>query len=68
VLLHVISKKETNMDHNKAEHDYSHNKDNPGPSKEALEEKNDKPASKLLNWVLIIAVLALTIFFLFFYY
>ena len=56
------------MDHNKAEHDYSHNKDNPGPSKEALEEKNDKPASKLLNWVLIIAVLALTIFFLFFYY
>lgn len=62
-------KGETNMEQNdKAEHDYAHHKQNPGPSKEALEEKSDKPASRLLQWVIIIAIVVLTIIIFWHYY
>jgi len=52
----------------KVEDDYANNQEDPKPSKEALEEKSDKPASKVLNWVIIIAVVILTIIIFLYYY
>lgn len=52
----------------KAEHDYAHHQENPRPSKEALEEKSDKPASRLLQWVVIVAIVVLAIIIIWHYY
>ena len=53
--------------HDKIEDDYDHNQQNPGPSRESVEQKDDKPASKVLNWAIIIAVVILTIIFIIYY-
>lgn len=47
----------------KAEDDYPKHKDNPGPSKESLEEQNDEKAGMNLNRVIIIAVIIIAIAF-----
>jgi len=52
----------------KAEHDYANNQEDPKPSKEAIEEKDDKPASNVLNWVIAITVIVLTIIIFLYYY
>lgn len=57
------------MEENKnAENNYANNQEDPKPSKEALEERDDKPASKLLNWIIVITVVVLTIIVFLFYY
>lgn len=43
-------------DHKKIEDDYNNNKQNPGPSKQALEDNSDKPAGRTVSWAIIIAV------------
>ncbi len=55
-------------DHNKAEDDYNNNQQNPGPSKEALEENSDKPAGRTVNWAIIIAVILMAIVVFIYYY
>lgn len=45
----------------KIENDYPHNQQNPGPSKPAVEEKNDRPAGNTIKWVIIVAVIVLLI-------
>jgi len=52
----------------KIEDDYSNNQENPGPSEEAVKEKDDQPASNVLNWVTIIAVIVLAIIIFLYYY
>lgn len=47
----------------KAEDEYPKHKENPGPSKESLEEANDEKAGMNLNLVIIIAVIILAIAF-----
>lgn len=54
--------------HKKVEDDYTNNQVNPGPSEEAVKEKDDKPASNVLNWVTIIAVIILAIIVFLYYY
>jgi len=54
--------------HKKIEDDYANNQVNPGPSEEAVKEKDDKPASNVLNWVTIIAVIILAIIVFLYYY
>lgn len=55
-------------DHKNIEHNYSDNQQNPGPSEEAVKEKDDKPASRTLNWVIVIAVVVLAIIIFMYYY
>lgn len=50
----------------KIEQNYAENQHDPGPSKEAVQEKNDKPASKVLNWVTLIICIILGLIYLFF--
>lgn len=45
----------------RAEDNYPKNQENPGPSKESLEEPSDKSAGHYLNWTTIIAVIVLGI-------
>jgi len=52
----------------KAENDYANNQEDPKPSKEAIEEKDDQPASNVLNWVIVITVVVLTIIIFLYYY
>lgn len=47
----------------KAEENYPENKQNPGPSQEALDHPDDKKAGKNINWTIIIAVIILVIAF-----
>jgi hypothetical protein len=47
----------------KAEDDYPKHKENPGPSKESLEEPNDEKAGMNLNLVIIIAIIIMAIAF-----
>ncbi|WP_157970347.1 hypothetical protein [Albibacterium indicum] len=55
-------------DHKDIEENYPENQQNPGPSEEAVTEKDDKPASRTLNWVIIIAVVILAIIIFMYYY
>lgn len=55
-------------DHKDIEDNYPENQRNPGPSEEAVKEKDDKPASKTLNWVIIVAVVILAIIIFMYYY
>lgn len=48
------------------EENYPENQHNPGPSKEAVEEKNDKGASRTLNWVTLIVCIVLGLIYLLF--
>ena len=50
------------------EDDYENNQKDPAPSEPAVKEKDDKPASRVLNWVTIIAVVILTIIIFLYYY
>lgn len=69
MILQCFIKKHINMkDHKDIEDNYSENQQNPGPSEEAVTEKDDKPASKTLNWVIIIAVVVLAIIIFMYYY
>lgn len=43
------------------ETDYSAHQENPGPSKEAVEEKDDRSVGNTIKWVIAIAVLILVI-------
>lgn len=55
-------------DHKKFEDDYPHHQQNPGPSKQAFEETNDRPAGNMVKWVIILAIIILaTIIFLYNY-
>lgn len=47
----------------KAEDNYPKHKENPGPSKESLEEQNDEKAGVNITLVIIIAVIILAIAF-----
>lgn len=50
-----------------AEEDYNAHSSNPGPSAEAIEEKDEDGAGKALKWVIPVVVILLTIvWFLFF--
>jgi len=50
-----------NSSKTRVETDYAAHEENPGPAKEAVEERNDKGASKVLNWAILIAVVILII-------
>lgn len=50
----------------KVETDYSSHEENPGPAKKAVEEKSDKGVGNTIKWVILIAVIALTIAYFFF--
>ncbi|GAA4778952.1 hypothetical protein GCM10023231_01990 [Olivibacter ginsenosidimutans] len=43
------------------ETDYAAHEENPGPPKVAIEEKNDKGASNVMNWVILMVVIVLLI-------
>lgn len=43
------------------ETDYAAHEENPGPSEAAIKEKSDKGASKVMNWAIVIAIIALII-------
>jgi len=49
-----------------AEDNYSANKENPGPSPQALGEKSDKGSGKFLFWILFAIVMILIVAWLFF--
>ncbi|WP_353136928.1 hypothetical protein [Pseudopedobacter sp.] len=59
--LNELNKKHTP---NPIETDYEANKENPGPGKEAVTEKNDEKAGKLQHWLLPIIIAVLLIFWL----
>ena len=48
------------------EHDYNENKRNPGPSEEAVTEKNEHGAGQTLKWIIPVCVVALLIIYFFF--
>jgi len=43
------------------ETDYAAHEENPGPPKVAIKEKNDKGASNVMNWAIVIAIVVLVI-------
>ncbi|PST82961.1 hypothetical protein C7T94_10045 [Pedobacter yulinensis] len=43
------------------EHDYSKHENNPGPSKEAVEERNSNGAGSILKWIIPVLVIALLV-------
>ena len=45
----------------KIETDYEKHKQNPGPSEEAVEEKDKNGASKVLKWILPVLVITLLV-------
>lgn len=45
------------------EDNYPKHRNNPGPSKEAINDQNDEKAGRNINWVIIIAVILLVIAF-----
>lgn len=47
----------------KAEDNYQKNQDNPGPSKESIEEPNDDKAGRNIPWTVIIAIVIMLIAF-----
>ena len=49
------------------EHDYNAHQQNPGPSPEAVEEKDENGGGLALKWVIPIAVIALLIVWFFFF-
>lgn len=49
----------------KAEDNYAKHQNNPGPSKESLNEQNDEKAGRNINWVIVIAVVLMVIAFYF---
>ena len=53
--------------HDRIEDDYKHNQQNPGPSRESVEEKDDKPAGRVVQWAIGIAVVILFIIFIIYY-
>lgn len=44
------------------EHDYAKHADNPGPSPEAIKERNDKGAGPVLKWIVPVLVVILMIY------
>jgi len=58
--------KDVNPDPKPIEHDYDKHKADPGPSKEAVFEKNDKGAGQTLKWIIpIILVILFILWFVF---
>ena len=53
--------------HDRIEDDYKHNKQNPGPSRESVEEKDDSSAGHLVQWAIGIAVVILLVIFIIYY-
>jgi hypothetical protein len=58
--------KDVNPDPKPIEHDYDKHKGDPGPSKEAVFEKNDKGAGPTLKWI--IPIILVILFILWFVY
>ena len=50
----------------RAEEDYAAHQHDPAPSPEAIKEKDDRPASYLLRWAIVIAIALLAIIYLVF--
>lgn len=58
--------KDVNPDPKPIEHNYDKHKADPGPSKEAVFEKNDKGAGQTLKWIIpIILVILFILWFVF---
>lgn len=49
------------------EQDYNANEQNPGPSKEAIEEKDEDGAGKAMKWIIPVIIVALLIVWFFFF-
>ncbi|MFC5284391.1 hypothetical protein [Pedobacter alpinus] len=47
------------------EHDYNEHKENPGPSEEAVLEKNEKGAGQAMKWIIPIILVILFIVYMF---
>ena len=52
--------------HKPIEHDYAKHKEDPGPPREAIEEKDINGAAVVLRWLIPLLVIALLIYWLFF--
>lgn len=61
-----VKAKNTLKSDKEIEADYPQHQGNPGPSRPAVEEKNDKGASRTLTWVTIVVCILLAIVYLFF--
>lgn len=44
------------------EHDYAHHENDPGPSPQAVEEKNENGAGPVMKWIIPILVVILLIY------
>ena len=53
-------------DNGQTEHDYEAHRKNPAPAPEAVHERDDKPASRLIWVVIIAAIIIAGVFYLFF--
>jgi hypothetical protein len=53
--------------HKPIEHDYDKHKADPGPPREAVEEKDINGAAVVLRWLIPVLVIALLIYWLFFH-
>lgn len=47
------------------EHDYNKHQENPGPSEEAVNERNDKGAGPAMKWIIPICLVVLFIIYMF---
>ncbi len=45
----------------KAEDNYPKHQENPGPSKESLEEQNDEKAGRNIHWTIIVAIIIMVV-------
>jgi len=50
------------------EDDYAAHQQNPAPSPEAINERDDSPASKTIWIIVIVSIIVMTIIYFFFYY
>lgn len=64
----MTTENQASAPHPRGEQDYSAHQQNPNPSPEALEEKDDKPAGNTIKWAIIIAIGVLAVIFLFYYF
>ncbi|MNE16913.1 hypothetical protein D3C87_1769770 [compost metagenome] len=51
-----------NKPHKPIEHDYPKHQDDPGPSRESIEEKDINGAAVVLRWLIPILVIALAVY------
>ncbi|SMC95553.1 hypothetical protein [Pedobacter africanus] len=51
-----------NKPHKPIEHDYAHHQDDPGPSPQAVKEKDINGAAIVLRWLIPLLVIALLIY------